>query len=759
MWDISGTLSVGGTRAMALFGFTPKSGWGSRSQIDAAIGQLEDLKSQGGNDDRLIRNEHLAKDEVGGRYAGNPLLAKARAFAGPGLSTNDEVERLEKFLATKETQWGRPVTNLDLGKIKDGHLWAATKAIELERIGRTPEQVTEGFVRAAGGVGAEKIETRNIFWQRFKPDADKASGKVVVMSPGFKETGENFYEQIAMLNAKGHDVIVMDHQWGGMSDGDAGGLDSLFGAARDVAAMTAHAATVLKDEYGDHPGREVMLYGNSMGAAAAFAATTMGDNGLIDLEGAPPMPKGVRMMLQSPFFGATPTAFNKAATFAAEKPFLNAITRAPLYDVGAPPLNDKAIVKQKTNQGIVEADIRAQLKTMGAANAHLKIVLDMVEGGMGPTGEVHIVHGRGDTLADFDKARWVAHQLGEKAELQPLETKNHVIEQDPEFQAFGPAGLQRLVENKMASAPLPEQTNVERMPLSWVDNLSNVLFDKVAKSPIGWLADNPPAATDATSSFQSIYANAAKGVDVLPPAAKQCKYMMVPGLFTERYPGYMDENVKALEGQGLDVQRIGIDTDASVEVNAKAIRQAILEASEDGSQVVLVGHSKGGVDATAALSLYPELKSKVRGVVSMQAPYGGTPIASDIAACPELLPHVKSFIKRVFGGDPKSLIDLSYATRQSFLEAHPYPSDVPTVCLATSSSHPLSLTAAASRYVLQRYGEPSDGLVPKKDAIIPGSKYVAIDDLDHAGPAMAAPACLRSYEPGALTVSLVSMLF
>lgn len=47
--------------------------------------------------------------------------------------------------------------------------------------------------------------------------------------------------------------------------------------------------------------------------------------------------------------------------------------------------------------------------------------------------------------------------------------------------------------------------------------------------------------------------------------------------------------------------------------------------------MVLLGHSKGGLDAAAALSIYEhELKDKVVGLVVAQSPYGGTPIASDI---------------------------------------------------------------------------------------------------------------------------------
>jgi len=46
---------------------------------------------------------------------------------------------------------------------------------------------------------------------------------------------------------------------------------------------------------------------------------------------------------------------------------------------------------------------------------------------------------------------------------------------------------------------------------------------------------------------------------------------------------------------------------------------------------MILGHSKGGIDAAAALSIYwSDLKDKVAGLALVQSPYGGTPIASDI---------------------------------------------------------------------------------------------------------------------------------
>lgn len=69
-----------------------------------------------------------------------------------------------------------------------------------------------------------------------------------------------------------------------------------------------------------------------------------------------------------------------------------------------------------------------------------------------------------------------------------------------------------------------------------------------------------------------------------------------------------------------------------MEHNAWELKQYIEELYwGSGKQVMLLGHSKGGVDAAAALSIYQqELEGKVAGLALVQSPYGGTPLASDI---------------------------------------------------------------------------------------------------------------------------------
>lgn len=75
-----------------------------------------------------------------------------------------------------------------------------------------------------------------------------------------------------------------------------------------------------------------------------------------------------------------------------------------------------------------------------------------------------------------------------------------------------------------------------------------------------------------------------------------------------------------------------VSSQAGVETNARELKDYIEELYwGTGKRVILLGHSKGGVDAAAACATYwPDLKDKVVGLVFAQSPYGGSPIASDI---------------------------------------------------------------------------------------------------------------------------------
>ncbi|KAM0886128.1 hypothetical protein ACQ4PT_029898 [Festuca glaucescens] len=109
-------------------------------------------------------------------------------------------------------------------------------------------------------------------------------------------------------------------------------------------------------------------------------------------------------------------------------------------------------------------------------------------------------------------------------------------------------------------------------------------------------------------------------------------YLLIPGLFSNHSPLYFLTTKRFFSKMGLTCHIAKIHSEASVEKNARELKLYIEELYwGSGKQVLLLGHSKGGVDAAAALSLYwSELKGKVAGLALVESPYGGTPVVSDI---------------------------------------------------------------------------------------------------------------------------------
>ncbi|GAV80489.1 hypothetical protein CFOL_v3_23950 [Cephalotus follicularis] len=292
---------------------------------------------------------------------------------------------------------------------------------------------------------------------------------------------------------------------------------------------------------------------------------------------------------------------------------------------------------------------------------------------------------------------------------------------------------------------------------------------------IGWLQCTPgmPPVEDGTERFIEILDDIRHGLHKLP---NSMVYLLVPGLFSNHGPLYFVSTKTKFSKLGLVCHIAKIHSEASVEKNAREIKDYIEEIYWGSKKrVLLLGHSKGGIDAAAALSLYwSDLKDKVAGLALAQSPYGGSPIASDILREGQLGDYVnirklmEILICKVVKGDIQALEDLTYERRKEFLSKHQLPRELPVVSFHTEAgispavlatlSHvahadiplvaplsteqsaklpvmmPLGAAMAACAQLLQaRYGEKSDGLVTRRDAEVPGSIVVRPKrKLDHA---------------------------
>jgi pimeloyl-ACP methyl ester carboxylesterase len=274
----------------------------------------------------------------------------------------------------------------------------------------------------------------------------------------------------------------------------------------------------------------------------------------------------------------------------------------------------------------------------------------------------------------------------------------------------------------------------------------------------GWFkAETPAPVEDATARFRALLGRVREGEPVLPDASKRHLYLLVKGLLGDDLPGYLLDNQQRLEARGLEVLEVAVDTGGTLDANVAVVREALLDAAHFRRSVVMVGHSKGGVECTAALALYPELRRHVRAVVTLQAPYGGSPLAHDLSTLPEMRWMMDFAFPLFFNGVSRSVDDLTYPSRMEFVRRHPYPTDIPTVALATSRLSRWSSMYALERYFHDRYGYATDGLVAAVDAEVPGSRVVRLDDMDHVEPAMRGLPGFAHYFPGDVTEALVAL--
>ncbi|CAM6091485.1 unnamed protein product [Calypogeia fissa] len=328
------------------------------------------------------------------------------------------------------------------------------------------------------------------------------------------------------------------------------------------------------------------------------------------------------------------------------------------------------------------------------------------------------------------------------------------------------------------------QTLLTGPPAVWQGLVSRVQTTlRGSADDIGWLQKDTslPPVVDKTERFLEILGRISHGVHILPDSIV---YLLIPGLFSNHGPMYFVDTKKYLSKLGLPCYIAKIHSEAAVEKNARELKDYIEELYwGTGKRVMLLGHSKGGVDAAAACAKYwPNLKDKVVGLVFSQSPYGGSPVASDILregqiADFETKKILELIITKVLKGDMQALEDLTYEKRREFVSKYPLPTDLLTLSFHTEASRAASvlstmshiahaelpwlpgtssngtgtseeaaagaklpvvipLAAAMALCALHldlRYGEKSDGLVARKDAEVPGSVVIRPEKkLDHA---------------------------
>lgn len=98
----------------------------------------------------------------------------------------DEEALVTNLLGALEAKWGAPVTDLPLSAVpKRGLEMAIRKASMLERMGLDPSRVQDFVLDVSGQPGDMGARDQRVFGQSFQADPACATGKTVVLTPGF----------------------------------------------------------------------------------------------------------------------------------------------------------------------------------------------------------------------------------------------------------------------------------------------------------------------------------------------------------------------------------------------------------------------------------------------------------------------------------------------------------------------------------------------------------------------------------------------
>lgn len=193
---------------------------------------------------------------------------------------------------------------------------------------------------------------------------------------------------------------------------------------------------------------------------------------------------------------------------------------------------------------------------------------------------------------------------------------------------------------------------------------------------------------------------------------------------------YMGAQQAWLRAQGALPQVVPVPTGAAIAANARVIRAALSALPGDAPPALLIAHSKGGLEALAAL-LDPAAEARCAAFIAFQSPFRGTAVADAVTGRSALLHGMAQAALRMLGcGDGAGLRDLTTPVREAWMREHAQAiaglcARMPVVSAATVLD-PGRVGPALGRdraygllvRALHRAQGPNDGLVPASSALL-----------------------------------------
>ncbi|WP_419896433.1 hypothetical protein [Roseomonas sp. USHLN139] len=191
---------------------------------------------------------------------------------------------------------------------------------------------------------------------------------------------------------------------------------------------------------------------------------------------------------------------------------------------------------------------------------------------------------------------------------------------------------------------------------------------------------------------------------------------------------YMAGQLRWLQASGAEASVVALPTTARIADNAGRIAAAL---QADERPALLVAHSKGGLEALAAL-LDPGVARHCRGLLTLQSPFYGSPVADAVLARPWLQRGLARLVRLAGLGAGEGLDDLSTAARHRWMQENAaavaaLTAHLPVLSIASAVGEeavgPDRRYLALARWMAGEGQGPNDGLVSVASALLPGARH------------------------------------
>jgi hypothetical protein len=205
---------------------------------------------------------------------------------------------------------------------------------------------------------------------------------------------------------------------------------------------------------------------------------------------------------------------------------------------------------------------------------------------------------------------------------------------------------------------------------------------------------------------------------------KKYKYFLIPGLFTDNFGvKYMKDIINLFKELDLFLIKIPLNTGGTVNENTNYIKDYIMKEGLPKKEIIIIAHSKGGVDAATSIAKY-NLYDYIKTIILIQTPWKGSFIVEKIISNP-ILYNINSFLTNIVKADEESFLDLTYENREKSIKKYKFDvNKVKTICLYSIKEYRL--------FDILIDNFDNDGFIRKEEAVIPGSYYVELKNIDHS---------------------------